>query len=139
MRKVTTLLALLLLILVSCESGTQPAAEPKIPAPEKEYTLTDFTDTLAMQNKTAPGIIPHTLQLYNTIIAHDSTAADSAASALLQFIGTVVSAKNDSLFSSPGYQDLLPNPATGNLTEQQKAVYSALHENHLKLVNDGEG
>lgn len=139
MIKVTTLVALLLLFLASCESGTQPAAEPKIPAPEKEYTLTDFTDTLAVQNKTTPGIIAHTLQLYNTIIAHDSTAADSAAVAVLQFIGTVVSAKNDSLFSSPGYQDLLPNPADGNLTERQKAVYSALHANHLKLVHDGEG
>lgn len=139
MKQVTLPVAFLLLLLTSCESGTQPATQPKIPAPEKVYTITDFTDTLARQNKGTPGTIENALQLYNTIIPLDSTVADSAASALVLFINSVVSTKNDSLFKSPGYQDLLPNPAAGNLTEQQKAVYSALHANRLKLVHDGEG
>ncbi|HEV7331627.1 MAG TPA: hypothetical protein VGN63_11355 [Flavisolibacter sp.] len=139
MKQLIIPVTLLLFMLVACETGTQPSPQPKEPVPEKIYTVADFTDTLAKQDTMAPGAIEKVLQIYNTMVPHDSIAADSAASALLQFINAVVTAKNDSLFQNPDAHHFPTDPAAGNLTEQQKATFSALHTNRLKVVQDGEG
>lgn len=129
----------LLLMLTACESGTQPALQPKEPAPEKVYTLADFTDTLKKQNLLSPAAIENALQLYSTLVPPDSIAADSAASALLQFINAVVAAKNDSLSRQVNAPHAFPGTASGHFTGQQKTALSALHANRLKAVSDGEG
>lgn len=139
MKSLTIPICFLMLIAMACETGTQPAAPPKQPAPEKEYTIADFVDTLKKQDIMAPGVIEKSLQLYNTMLPPDSIAADSAASALLQFIDAVIAAKNDSLYKRASAQNALPDPAAGNLTEQQKTSLSALHTNQLKAISDGEG
>ena len=139
MKQLTILVALFSLILNACETGTQPATPPKLPAPEKEYTTADFVDTLKKQDTMAPGVIEKSLQLFSTMLPTDSIAADSAASALMQFIDAVVSAKNDSLLKQTNAQNSLPDSANSNLTEQQKTALSALYANQLKTVRDGEG
>ncbi|HEY1022526.1 MAG TPA: hypothetical protein VGE06_09425 [Flavisolibacter sp.] len=139
MKPITPLILVLLLVMAACETGTQPAPQPKEPAPEKVYTIADFTDTLSMQDRLATGAIENALQLYNTMVPPDSTAADSAASALLQFINGVVAAKNDSLLIPGNTSRALPDTATSDLNEQQKKTISALHANQLKAISDGEG
>lgn len=127
------------LILISCNTGTDSSAVPKQPAPQRTFTITDFTDTLSKQDTLSYNAIKNALQLYSALVPEDSTFADSAASALMQFITTVVAAKNDSLFKNPSVSTALPDPAMANLTERQKAALSALHANRLKAISDGEG
>lgn len=135
----TSVLPFLLVVLLACNTGTQPVSKPKQPAPEKIITITDFTDTLRKQDTLAPAAIDNALQLYSAMVPEDSTFADTAASTLLQFINTVVARKNDSLAKSGTDSTGLPDPAIDSLTDRQKAALSALHANRLKAVGDGEG
>jgi hypothetical protein len=129
----------LLFIVAACNTGTEPATLPKKPVPDKKFTITHFTDTLTKQDTAAPGAIENALQLFNAMVPEDSTFADSAASALFQFIHKVVARKNDSLFRNFSDSNTLAYPTSEPFTEKQKTLLSALHASRLQVVGDGEG
>ena len=127
-------------MLAAGEAGTEkkPVVAAK-PVPQPEPSLTAYTDTLNKLNKQDSAILEQAVMLYDALSPHDSTGADSAASALMRFVKEVVKKENDSLYRNN--EDFAPllNPANTTLTNRQKAVMSGLHANRLKLVSNGEG
>jgi hypothetical protein len=131
---------LLLIILVGCSVGTEKKdTGPAKPVPQKTASLTSFTDSLNKLDLQRTAVIEQAVQVYDLLAPHDSTGADSAASALMRFVHSVVKKENDSLINSKEDFSPLLDPANNGLTNRQKSVQSSLHNNRLKLVSDGEG
>ena len=119
------------------DRSKKPQQEPT--AYEIRPSLSLFTDTLKHLDNSKRSILDSALRLYDILAPADSSEADSAAAALMNFVGQVVTKQNESLQNdTTGYFALL-NPANGQLTDKQKALASELHEAKLKLVGDGEG
>lgn len=126
-------------LLFSCEAGIEKKQQAEATAvPQAEPSLAVFTDTLQKLPTDSVGTINRAVSLYDELAPPDSTGADSAASALMRLVTTVVKKQNDSLFQSNRYLPL-PGYTGTSLTEQQKAFVTSLHANRLKLVSDGEG
>lgn len=130
---------LVLFCCTACNPAIQPKEEIERLNRVVEPSLAIYTDTLTKLPKEAPGTIEHALRLYEAIAPHDSTGADSAASALFLFIKEVVEKENNNLLKDSSDYSILLDPVNNNLTDRQKAVKTSLHTNRLKLVSDGEG
>lgn len=142
MLKLTALLAyasLIIFLLTACNPAIQPKEEVEQLSRDVKPSLTTYTDTLTKLDKRAPGTIDHAVRLYGVLVPHDSTSADSAASALMHFIKNVVTIENDSMFKDTNNYSILIDPTNQSLTQKQQSLLSKLHENKLKLVSDGEG
>ena len=136
----TAVLFLLLIFLTRCSVGTEKKdTGAATPVPQKTPSLASFTDSLNKLDIQRNAVIEQAVRLYDILAPHDSTGADSAASALMRFVNSVVKKENDSLNSSQEDFSPLLDPANNQLTNRQKAVKSSLHNNRLKLVSDGEG
>jgi hypothetical protein len=136
------LTSFLLFLLSACDTGTgenirQPDANT--PVPQTTPSLATFTDTLNKLGGNQSQAVPQAIELYGLLAPHDSTGADSAASALLRFVNGVVKNANDSLSRASMEMAALLNPAGNTLSEKQKAIKTNLHANRMKLVSDGEG
>lgn len=129
----------LLLAFTACQEPTKTKEPTAPPVIENQRSLSVFTDTLAKLDQNKPGAIDSALQLYSVLVPFDSTSADSAASALVQFVQTIVDRRNDSLFRDTTDYSPLLYPASVTLTEKQKALQTRLHIARLKPVSDGEG
>jgi len=122
--------------------NNEPAAKAKAentttiknPAP----SLAKFTDTLRKLNADTLTAIDSALHLYSVLAPDDSTGADSAAAALMGFIGKVVEKQNNHFINDSSDLSPLLDPAE-HLTEKQRSINSVLHDNHLKTVSNGEG
>lgn len=139
-KQIYSLLLLLCVLGTACEVGTEKKkAVAATPVPQPEPSLPAFTDSLQKLDIQVAAAIEHAVSLYDGLAPHDSTGADSAASALMGFINRVVKKENDSLVESGADFSALLNPGGAVFTDRQKAVMTSLHVNRLKLVSDGEG
>lgn len=138
-KSITIVSGFVLFCCIACNPAIQPKDEIEKANRTIEPSLAVYTDTLAKLPKDAPGTIEHALRLYETIAPHDSTGADSAASALALFINDIIRKENERLLKDSSDFSVLLDPVNNTLTDQQKTMKSNLHTNRLKLVSDGEG
>lgn len=125
---------------LACNVGTEKTTATQAqPVPQAEPSLVSFTDTLQKLNANAPAVLKQAVSLYDVLAPHDSTGADSAASALMRFTETVVKSRNDSLYKNEENTYFLVEETSTPLTDRQKALVSNLHASRLKPVSDGEG
>ncbi len=129
-----------LIFLVHCTVGTEKQSTgAATPVPQKKPSLAALADTLKKLDKNKSAVITEAVRLYDVLAPHDSTGADSAAAAVMQFVTAVVKKENDSLYHSNEDFSPLLELESPQLNNRQKAVKSNLHANRLKLVSDGEG
>ena len=127
-------------LLGACNVGTEKTTPTKVePVAQTEPSLAAFNDTLRKLSAGAPMVLEQAVALYDLLAPHDSTGADSAASALMRFTEDVVKSRNDSLNKSKEDVSFLVGGNDVPLTDRQKALMSSLHANRLKPVTDGEG
>lgn len=128
------------LTLFACHFGdTTKNTGKETPVKQVTPSLSIFADTVKKLSPIIIGALDSAVHLYDVLAPADSIGADSAAALLITFAQQVVAKQNDRLQNDGIDYSPLLNPSNNNLTEQQKAISSALHEAKLKLVGDGEG
>jgi hypothetical protein len=131
---------IILFFCTSCDETTPPVKEPIVAQTAViNPSLAVYTDTLQKINANDSGSIEQATRLFDVLVPNDSTQADSAASALMRFINGAVVVQNERLGKDTADYSALLHPANRELTERQKKHSTALHDNRLKVVSDGEG
>jgi ABC-type branched-subunit amino acid transport system substrate-binding protein len=124
---------------IACKEANQPKAETVQTVNTPKPSLAAFTDTLEKLKLAAPDSISRALRLYSVLAPYDSTGADSAAAALMQYVRQAVEKADKALMNDTVDLSPLLDPTGINLPEKLKALDTRLHATHLKPVSDGEG